>query len=354
MKLVRHFRFRALVLMASLCGTLGAIRALPQQIPQSSVSPDPKADLANAAAITDIRSPHSSAFLLAADVHFKLGKKSVDGKYGLSWAAPDMYHEVFVFPGFRQDVVVSGDKIYRKRTSDFLPLPVYEWQSLLSAPILRAPGEDTRVTMSSIPSEWKGRSDISCVEWPLKQPNYDTRTPRPPSKVVDCFDRARSYPVSIDSDDLTGHSSYRFSNYIPIGGQAFPAKITYEHNGGLTAEADVQTLKPVQVFAANEFTPPAGAIPETWCLNPKFSTDTTFESGDNFSIVDSGSIANSPIFVYMHINAKGQADEVGSLESTNPEAANRFLNIAHRMAYPIATCGKIPISREGVLIVWPR
>ncbi|MGH9782153.1 MAG: hypothetical protein ACRD33_10070, partial [Candidatus Acidiferrales bacterium] len=159
--------------------------------------------------------------------------------------------------------------------------------------------------------------------------------------------------VGIDIDDVTRHSSYRFSNYIPIAGQAFPAKITFEHTGDLTAEADVETLKPVQAFAANEFTPPAGVTPETWCSKPKFSSDKILEAADASSDPGSGSTANSPIFLYVHINTKGQADEVGSLESANPEAANRFINIAHEMTYPIATCGKTPISREIVLIVWP-
>jgi hypothetical protein len=340
--------------MVLLCVTLCSFPASPQQIAQPPTFPDPKADLTKAAGITDIRSPHSSAFLLTANVHFRLGKQSIDGKYGLSWGAPNLYHEVFVFPGFRQDVVVSGDKIYRKRTTNFLPLPVYEWQSLLSAPVLWIPGKNTHVTATEVPSEWKGQSDISCVAWPLGESTYDRRIPSPPSKVTDCLTRADGDPVGIDIDDLTGHTSYHFSNYIPIGGQAFPSKITYEHTGDLTAEVDVETLKPVQAFVPDEFAPLAGILSETWCSQPKFSSDKILGAVDNSPDPGSGNIPNSPIFLYVHINTRGQADEVGSLESANPEAANRFINLVHGMTYPIATCGTTPISRELVLAVWPR
>src|SRR5579872_1973478 len=101
------FAVSFVVLTAVIFAAATTFPAFAQQVARLSPVSTPETKLAKAAALTDVRSPSSLPFLLVADVHFKFEKQSVDGKYGLSWASPDMYHEVVVFPGFRQDVVVS-------------------------------------------------------------------------------------------------------------------------------------------------------------------------------------------------------------------------------------------------------
>ncbi|HVA16272.1 MAG TPA: hypothetical protein VMV59_01025 [Candidatus Dormibacteraeota bacterium] len=353
MALIRQRVFRLYKLAVVLCAFASAFPSSAQQVSHSSTVPAPEAALARAAAFTDIRSPSSSAFLLVADVHFKFDKQTVDGKYGLSWAAPDMYHEIFVFPGFRQDVVVSHDKIYRKRTADFLPLPVHEWQSLMAAPLLWKPGKHAHVTAAPRPKEWNGQAGLNCVQSSIERV-IDMREPNSTYKRTACFQTAQGYPVSEDIDDHGRHSSYRFSNYKILGAQAFPGKITYEDRDGMSLEMDVSSLKPVQVFASNEFTPPSGATAETWCSEPKLSGNTITQSFYQAPDPGSGTLPNGRIFLYVHVNPKGLVDKAGLLESSNPEAGNAFVNSVHRAAFPIATCNGTPIPRELIVIAGPR
>ena len=347
------FAVRFAVLTTVVFAAATVFPAFPQQIARSPRISTPETKLAKAAALTDIRSPSSLPFLLVADVHFKFEKQTVDGKYGLSWASPDMYHEVVVFPGFRQDVVVSHDKIYRKRTSDFLPLPVYEWESLMTAPLLWVPPKGARQAITSLPEEWKGQTGIDCIQSSIERV-MDMRAPNSTYKRTACFQTAQGYAVSDDIDDHGQRGSYRFSNYVPLGGQVFPEEITYADHEGMNAEMDVKTLKAVQAFAASEFARPRGASAEAWCAKPTFSSPRA-EFGINDSL-DPGAatLPASPMFLYVHVNPKGLADKVGALQSSNAEAANLWINLAHRATYPIATCGGTPISREMIVIVESR
>jgi len=182
----------------------------------------------------------------------------------------------------------------------------------------------------------------------------DMREPNSTYKRTACFQTVQGYPVSDDVDDHGRHSSYRFSNYMSLGAQAFPGKITYEDHDGMSIEIDVNTLKPVQAFAANEFTPPPDASTDAWCSEPKLSNNAITQSFYQAPDPGSGALLNGQIFLYVHINVKGLVDKVGLLESSNPEAGNELVNSVHSMIFPVATCNGTPITREFVLIAGPH
>lgn len=90
---------------------------------------DPQRVLSRASEQVANKTPASGSFMLLANVHLHDGKKSVDGVCAIAWA-PGRFRRVFRFPNFSEtDVMVDG-AIYRQRTTNALPLMIYELDNL--------------------------------------------------------------------------------------------------------------------------------------------------------------------------------------------------------------------------------
>jgi hypothetical protein len=358
-----HTRKLIVALLISFAAALAVPCAAAQDKTQSAAAEDSAAMamLKKASALTDIRSASSPAFMLIANLHFAFGKEKVDGKYGLEWAAPNVFHEEYVMPGFDQKTVVANGWKYQKRTSNFLPLPVGEWETLLSGLSTGPLPKGMDLSLIEPPKEWKGQANLSCVSAQIKNMGVAI------AKQTACFDKSTGLPAGTDLDSNGQKISVRFSNYLRLGSESFPGKIEYTHNGGLRMEADVTSLKPVQAFAGTEFAPIAGVAPEAWCEKPTLDYSNLHQrqgdgqdGGGSDILREMQSFAarageiTVPTFLYVHINAKGQPDDVGVLKTSNAEEANRFVNALHGMNLPFAACNGTAIPQEFVLDLWPR
>ena len=80
-----------------------------------------------------------------------------------------------------------------------------------------------------------------------------------------CLDPVNYEPFTYDVSGPSGKQSWTFADYTSLAhaasdSQRFPSVITYRDNNGVSAEIEIQSIEAVFGFAANEFTPPSGAV----------------------------------------------------------------------------------------------
>jgi hypothetical protein len=221
--------------------------------------------LSKATSLVDIQAAGGVPFVLLADVTLREDKKSADGLFAMSWAAPGQYRRVFRFPGFTATEVVSDGIIYRQRSTEALPLMIWELDNLL--PVASAYRLRPHWKIRGVQTERSGGSDLTCVL---------TRASLTESRI--CVNAVTGEPFSI----TRGIDAYRlelarerseYADYQSFEGRSFPRKLTFRGWDSHVVEVRVKKLIRVQSFSADEFTPPKVATRAHYCEFP----DTTGE-----------------------------------------------------------------------------
>jgi hypothetical protein len=152
--------------------------------------------------------------MLLAKVKLQEGGKSTDGVYALAWT-PGQYRRVFRFPNYVETDVVAQDTIYRQRSTEALPLLIWELDRLVGI------GESLRPQLASKLSLLPDRADRACV-----------RSQRELSESKICVNSATGELQSIEEGiDVANpgllRERFEFSDYQPIGTKKFPRKLTF-------------------------------------------------------------------------------------------------------------------------------
>ncbi len=236
-----------LVLIA-LCVWALQVAAAPQTA--GSNTPDAATLLARATARTNIESPSSVPFVLIAKAKYSVNQQSVEGTYALGWAAPNLYREDLQYGNVHETILVSGGKLYRVgQDTPHTNL----WPRMIKRALQWSLPSGARAKERPQGEHYGSGAQLTCIVANAAETHERI-----------CLDPNNYEPFSYDVSSPSGKQTWTFADYTSLANapsisQRFPTAITYKDNRGISAELDIQSIAAVPGFAANEFTPPAGA-----------------------------------------------------------------------------------------------
>jgi TonB family protein len=277
-----------------------------------------------AAAMTDLRAPGATPFRLRASVTTLVNGQNLSGTYTFSWASPALYREEFDFPGYTETDVVSGGKLWRKRSVAYRPLRM--WQLAI---LLDIPGQLRGVSPPSgemiIRGERSG-AQVDCTSW-----------------VVVCFDSHKGWPVLLDATSLEHAYSLEYSNFAKLGDKAFPRDLRYLDDGAIAVSAHIEELASAPKFDSATFSPPDSSEAHVWCADPKRAVVQSIPG--NFSFGD------TPVVFYAVIGTDGRLHDLALLQAAKQADSAAAQKIAEGAVYTPASCAGTPVEQEASLTI---
>lgn len=282
--------------------------------------------------------------MLLAKVQLHDGNKSVEGVYAIAWA-PGRFRRVFRFPSFSEtDVMVDG-AIYRQRTTNALPLMIYELNNLIDS--LSAINPDSKTKLRKVE---KTGPDLLCVY--LERELTKTKT---------CVNSETSLPISIDNSeaslpifvdktlDASGleqlQEHYEFTDYQGFGTKQFPRMLNFRAWNSRSIQVQIDKLIRVESFPADEFVPPAGATRMSFCETP-VSTGEVRPSTRN--AIPFG-LRDTEVAMYFQVSALGGVKNAEVVSSSNPLKNTEILNWFVGTHFPVKSCAGQPLEYETII-----
>ncbi len=299
---------------------------------------DARSVLSRASEQVAIKTPASASFMLLAKVQLHDGNKSVDGLYAMAWA-PGRFRRVFRFPNFSEtDVMVEG-AIYRQRTTNALPLMIYELDNLIDS--LTAIKPDSKTKLMKID---KTSSDLLCVS-----------LERDVTKAEICVNSGTALPVSIDKwldgfgrEPLQEH--YEFGDYQVFGSKQFPRTLSFRGRNSRSIQVQIDKLVRVDSFPADEFVPPAGAMRMQFCETPETTGEVRPSTGNAIPI----GLRDTEVAMYFQVSPLGGVKNAEVVYSTNPLKNREILNWFVGTHFPVRSCAGQPIEYETIVTLAVR
>jgi hypothetical protein len=286
---------------------------------------------------TNIWAPGGTPFFLLANVHLQSGGKSVDGVYAVAWASPTRFRRAFRFPDFTRTEVVVDDTLYRKQSSEAVPLLVWELDKLLG--FLDHPKLEPEAKVKDIKTAQAEGVEVTCLH--LERLWGD-------SKV--CLNAATNELVSADTgsnarrlERLREH--YRFSDYRPFQQKSVPWRLSFHGWDSQTVEVQVDKLIAAQSFPSDEFAPPSESKKSGFCREPKFEGAVKPSTGNTIPI----GMGDIEVDMYFEVTPIGGVRYAQVVYSTAPLLNKEVLNWFVGTHFPIETCAGTPINYQTII-----
>jgi hypothetical protein len=247
-------------------------------------------------------------------------------------------------------IVVSGDTLSRSRSSDFLPLPAFEWEQMIELPYSWPVPPNVKFDSRPVPPAFEraGNMHIACLAAAIELKRSSIRE----EFYIDTDD---TVPLGIEVHYPEGRNvKYTFVYGAPLGHKRFPRMITYDDSIGLHGVITVRELKAVSAFAATEFDLAAKAPTEDWCADPAFKSSRP----DLYAYLHefnkwSGNVTKSVAvgYFYVRVDTKGKVQKAALLYPSGNPALKNAASDMYRRRFPIKACNGRAIDYETVIQV---
>jgi hypothetical protein len=204
------------------------------------------------------------SFEMKAKVEIETQGKSLEGSYELSWNGPSQWREEIKFPGYAEVQVGGRGNLWLQRSTDFLPLRIYDLHSALGF---------ASSTVGSL-----GASSGSLVQLPYgwRDTARKIRQHGERGEVQTCVeyenDLKRSLEICMDENSGVLYRdpvSYQGKDIQPVGGEKeYPRSLSFMEDGKPVAKVTITELVTPAHFQANTFDAPAGISARPGCMNP--------------------------------------------------------------------------------------
>jgi TonB family protein len=278
------------------------------------------------------------SFQMKANVQILSQGKRLDGHYQLSWNGTDQWREEITFLGYSELHVGVKGKVWRQRSTDFLPLRIWDLHAAigLGSGGWNGPGES--FTQLGLTPKDKIRRVHSRKE---------------DGEKLTCVEVEDETKVSFDicTDDATGTlvrgSSYKDRDFQPVGGKLFPRFLSFVEGGNEVASVKVIELIAPSQFSPDTFNPPPGVAPLTGCLNPA-PLRYSHRVAPEYPHTARERHIQGAVAVHAWIGADGIPRIGQVVEHANPDLENSTLDTIRQWRYQPATCNNNPVDVETV------
>jgi hypothetical protein len=343
----RSFRLISLLLIS-----LSVASFAQQSSAPDSSGKDAGAILSKAASLVDLQAQGAGAFLMLANVTLRKGGKSVDGVYAMAASGPGQFRKVFRFPNFDSTEILSNGTIYRKRSTEGLPLGIWQLQNLMSVPESYRPTSQWKI--GAVKTEKSGSVELNCVSALRASPMFSAHillwAKEGPPEAKFCVNAATGEPFSIDRSSIdyhvqSVHERFEFSDYQEFEGKRFPRKLSFQAKNGDRIEVQVQKLIRSQTFPADEFVGLPASRQSKFCEWPDIS-GYLLPSSREFNVVGRNRFE---VDIYFRIAASGGVEYAQVVQSSDPLRDKEFVNWFVGTHFPVQSCSGTPIPYETVV-----
>lgn len=316
--------------------TIALIAIVQFTFAANDLKTDADAIFAKASKATDIRAAGSVPFLLLAKVRLEQDNKLVEGLYAMAWAGPDRFKSAVRFPNFNETEVVADDTLYRKRSSEAVPLLIWELHHLMNTWVQLQ--IDPKIKIKSIDTHHEAGVDLTCLLLEGQIQN---------SKL--CLNSATHELQTIDKGmtpyGLTAiREHYEFSDYQPFEGKTFPRRLSFRGWEQRTVEVRIDKLIRADSFPSDEFTPPPGAERSHFCEKPETKGDLMPSTGNAIPV----GLRDTEVVMYFQVSPIGGVRYAEVIQSSAPIKNKEILNWFVGTHFPIETCAGTPIAYETI------
>ncbi len=292
--------------------------------------------LTKAAALVDLQAPDAAPYMMLAKVEIHEGGKSVEGVYAVASAGPGKSRRVFRIPNFTSTEVITDGSTYIERSTEALPLPIWEANQLLVPADLYRP--DSKWILQRVEHDHAGTLQLTCTIF--RADLSDARL---------CVNVATGEPYSVDRhSDATHfsavHERFEFADYQPFEGRTFPRKLTFHGWNSQVVEVQVQKLFRADSFPADEFVSPQKAVRFPYCASPETKGELRPSTHGSIPF----GFRDIRIDIYFQVSAEGGIRYAQVVYSSDPLHSNEILGWFVGTHFPIRSCAGTPIPYETV------
>jgi len=203
------------------------------------------------------------SFVMKANVQIEQREKPIDGTYQLMWNGPEQWREEIVFPGYSEIQVGGKGTIWLQRSTDFMPLRIYNLHEALGfgsgVAGAGALHSGSLVRLGVTPEEKVGKTHgrknhgdaLTCTE------------------IEDEEKFSAEICVSDRTGTLVRGSTYLDKDLQPAGTKVFPRSLAFLDNGKAVASVAVTDFTTPAQMPAGAFNIPAGVAVTPGCMNPE-------------------------------------------------------------------------------------
>jgi TonB family protein len=273
------------------------------------------------------------SFEMKASVRIDNKGQPLDGSYILLWNGPEQWREEISLPGYSEVKVGGKGVVSLKRSTDFMPLHLYDLYGALSYGRGRlAPGP--KETLKQVHDRNVNGVKVGCAE--IAEQQYHTTM--------------REVCVDLSTGELVRRPPFLDREVMPIGTKLFPRFLSRIENGKPLAEAQVTELKTTEQLPSSTFEPPVGAVSKPGCMHPDTGllvkkVTPSYPESERISRVE------GTVTMYALIATDGVPHELRIVSGVTPGLNKASLDAAQQWRYKPYTCDGIGAVEVETLIV---
>ncbi len=283
-----------------------------------------------------------SSFEMKAAIRSDNYGKPLDGSYLLFWNGPERWREEINFPGYSEIRVGGKGTVFVKRTTDFVPLAIYQLHSLFGYGTLGygtgtpssffhiAPGQNE--TIKKIRGEKINGVKVECTE------------------ILDPYKFTRDVCVDLDTGTIVRQQPFVDREMMAVGAKFFPRFLSYVENGKTLAEAHITELKTAPEFPLSAFEPPPGAISQPGCMNPA-PAHLLNRVAPHYPDQEKQSRVQGTVAIDTLIGNDGVPRQFRIVSNSTPGLNNASLDAVRQWRWEPATCNGVAVEIEVVIKV---
>ena len=282
------------------------------------------------------------SFRLKASVQIDIQGKPLEGSYQLFWNGPEQWREEINLPGYTEIQVGGKETLWIQRSTEFIPLRIYQLHSALGFSSVAA---GAGLTWSFTQLVLGARDTVK-----------NTRSRKDHGVKETCVEIENELKgesemcVNDSTGTLVRSSSYEDSDFQPVGGKVFPRLLSFVENGRPVAKLNVSELLTPAQFGPDAFTPPSGALQQPGCMNPVPPRPVKQEN-PKYTFGARERHLQGTVAVDVQIGLDGVPKIRMVVADPNPDLTKPSLDAIADWRYEPAICNGRPVPIETVLQV---
>ncbi len=279
------------------------------------------------------------SFQMAASVRIDNKGSALEGSYLLLWNGPEQWREEIRFPGYSEVQVGGKGIVFIQRTTDFIPLAIYQLHSALGygsgilppgsfSHLIRGPDE----TVKKIHSRKINAVKADCVE------------------VAGPENHTREICVDIATGALVRQNPFVDREVTPVSTKLFPHFLSYMEEGKSIAEVHITDLRATEPLPSASFDPPRGAVSKPGCMNPN-PPRLVRKVQPRYPEPERQSHLEGTVAIDTTIGKDGNTHNLRVVSGTTSGFNNASLEATRLWHYEPATCDGVAIDLETILTV---
>jgi TonB family protein len=202
-----------------------------------------------------------SSFAMKAKIRVISKGKPLEGSYLLFWNGPEQWREEISLPGYEEIQVGGKGVVFVKRSTDFLPLPIYQLHAALGYGSL---GNGSGVTRTSL---FYGAVEPDETIKKVRDQKINGLKVEC-AQIADQHGFTREACVDPPTGTLVRQEPFLDREQIAVGAKSFPRFLSYVEKGNPLAEVEVTDLQTPVQRSSSAFEPPLDAVSQPGCMNP--------------------------------------------------------------------------------------